>query len=120
MLVLPDMESMARPPRADRFRNGERLGQGFSTGNNDTKQLTAWRLFQAEPRAGNQFKDLSEEEVIHKIRFNLLHFDVRVDFVKVTQTPHWCRSLCRYRSRKSLSFNKDGVQARDPQCFWAS
>src|SRR5712671_6485313 len=82
---LTDMESMGQANKADRFRGVENLGQGFFNKNNDTKQFDRLETFAKLNRAPEiKFKDLRSELVTHHIRTNLLPFDVRVDFVKLT------------------------------------
>lgn len=108
---LTDMESMGQANKADRFRNAERLGQGFFNRNNDTKQFDRMETFAKLNRAPEiKFKDLSEEEVTHKIRYNLLHFDVRVDFVKVTADTALVPITLQIPFKEITFVNKDGVQ----------
>src|SRR5215470_10402211 len=81
---LTDMEAMGMANKADRFRNAEALGQGFFNQNNQVKQFDRMETFAKLNRAPEvKFKDL-EAVVNTKIRYNLLPFDARVDFVKVT------------------------------------
>jgi GWxTD domain-containing protein len=108
---LTDMESMGMANKADRFRNAEPLGQGFFNRNNDTKQFDRLETFSKLNRAPEiKFKDLSEEEVTHKIRYNLLHFDVRVDFVKVTADTALVPITLQIPFKEITFVNKDGVQ----------
>jgi GWxTD domain-containing protein len=108
---LTDMESMGQANKADRFRNAEPLGQGFFNKNNDTKQFDRMETFAKLNRAPEiKFKDLNEEEVTHKIRYNLLHFDVRVDFVKVTADTALVPITLQIPFREMTFVNKDGVQ----------
>src|SRR5205085_3419408 len=80
-------EGMGLAQKADRFVGGgiERLGKGpYSGGQTDPHlfdRLSQFHALQKPPAI--KFKDL-EEVVDHKIRYNLMPFDVRVDYVKVT------------------------------------
>src|SRR5262249_29088862 len=71
--------------KADRWNNGlETLGAGPNSGNLQTKmfdRLEQYAKLQKAPAV--KFKDL-QEIVTSKIRVNLMPFDVRADFVKVT------------------------------------
>ncbi len=79
-------EQMGMSSKASRFTNGgiEQLGQSPFNNDQQTKQFDRLEQFaklQAAPAI--KFKDL-EEVVRHKITVNLMPFDVRADFVKVT------------------------------------
>ncbi|HYL92809.1 MAG TPA: GWxTD domain-containing protein [Alphaproteobacteria bacterium] len=81
---LTTMEELGRSNKADRFRNVEALGEGPFNQNNQTKQfdrIATFAKLNAPPPV--KFKDL-EEVVNTHIRYNVLPFDVRVDFVRVT------------------------------------
>ncbi len=107
---LTDMESMGMANKADRFRNPEALGQGFFNQNNQTKQFDRLELFAKLNRAPEvKFKDL-EAVVNTKIRYNLLPFDVRVDFVKVTSDTVLVPITIQVPNRELTFVNKDGVQ----------
>jgi len=72
--------------KTNRFTNGglEQLGAGPFNQDLQTKEfdrLSQFAKLQAAPAV--KFKDL-EEIVSHKISVNLMPFDVRADFVKVT------------------------------------
>jgi GWxTD domain-containing protein len=56
-----------------------------------------------------KFKDL-EEVVTHKISVNLLPFDVRADFVKVTSDTVLMPVTIQIKNRDITFVNKDGVQ----------
>src|SRR5205085_2274196 len=78
---LTDYEAMGMSSKVDRFSGGgiERLGRGPFTEMNQSKQfdrLELWAKLQKAPPV--KFKDL-EEIVSHKLRYNLLPFDVRQD-----------------------------------------
>src|SRR5208283_4096265 len=79
-------ESMGMASKAQRFSGGglEQLGPGPQSAMQATKQFDRLEQFaklQSAPPV--KFKDL-EEIVSHKISVNLMPFDVRADFVKVT------------------------------------
>jgi hypothetical protein len=56
-----------------------------------------------------KFKDL-EEVVTHKIRYNTMPFEVRVDYVKVTSDTALVPITVQVRNRDVTFVNKDGVQ----------
>jgi GWxTD domain-containing protein len=108
---LTDQESLGLANKADRFRNFERLGTGFFNQNNDTKQFDRLETFAKVNRAPEvKFRELTEEVVSHKLRYNLLHFDVRVDFVKVTADTALVPITIQMPLRDMTFINKDGVQ----------
>jgi GWxTD domain-containing protein len=79
-------EEMGLANKADRFSGGglERLGAGPMSQDNQSKMFDRLEQFAKLNRPpAVKFKDL-EEVVSHKISVNLLPFDVRADFVKVT------------------------------------
>jgi GWxTD domain-containing protein len=107
---LTDMESMGQANKADRFRGVEAIGQGFFNKNNDTKQFDRLATFAKLNRAPEvKFKDL-EAVVNTKIRYNLLPFDVRVDFVRVTSDTVLVPITVQVPNRELTFVNKDGVQ----------
>src|SRR6266436_5426114 len=82
-LTLYEQQGMSS--KASRFNGGlERLGQGPFTQNNGAKEFDRLEQFaKLNKPPAVKFKDL-EEIVSHKITVNLMPFDVRADFVKVT------------------------------------
>ena len=108
---LTTMEEMGMANKADRFRGGiEQLGAGPFNGNNQTKQFDRLETFSklnAPPPV--KFKDLAEV-VTSKIRYNLLPFDVRVDFVKLTSDTVLVPITLQVPLRGLTFANKDGVQ----------
>jgi len=78
-------EQMGMSTKAQRFNGGmERLGPGPDSSSLQSKEFDRLEQFsklQAPPPV--KFKDL-EEVVSHKISVNLMPFDVRADFVRVT------------------------------------
>lgn len=107
---LTDMESMGMANKADRFRNAEALGTGFFNQGNQSKQFDRLEQFAKLNRAPDvKFKDL-EEVVNTKIRYNLLPFDVRIDFVKVTADTVLVPVTIQVPNSALTFVNKDGVQ----------
>jgi len=108
---LTDMESMGQANKADRFRGVESLGQGFFNQNNDTKQFDRLETFAKLNRAPDvKFNELRGELVTHHIRTNLLPFDVRVDFVKLTSDTVMVPITLQVPLRNLTFANKDGIQ----------
>lgn len=107
---LTDMESMGMANKADRFRGVEAIGKGFFNGQNDTKQFDRLATFARLNKAPEvKFKDL-EAVVNTKIRYNVLPFDVRVDFVRVTSDTVLVPITVQVPNRELTFVNKDGVQ----------
>lgn len=107
---LTTMEEMGMANKADRFRGIERLGAGPFNSNLQTKQFDRLETFaklNAPPPI--KFKDL-DEIVTHKIRYNLLPFDVRVDFVKLTSDTVLMPITVQVPMRSVTWVNKDGLQ----------
>jgi GWxTD domain-containing protein len=108
---LTQYEQMGMARKADRFNGGiERLGTGPFTNNQQTKQfdrLEQWAKLNKPPTV--KFKDL-EEIVSHKISVNLMPFDVRADFVRVTGDTVLVPVTIQIKNRDVTFVNKDGVQ----------
>jgi len=105
-------EQMGMSSKASRFNGGglERLGAGPMSSNQQTKQFDRLEQFaklQAPPPV--KFKDL-EEHVNTKIITNLMPFDVRSDFVKVTGDTVLVPITVQMKYRDITFANKDGVQ----------
>jgi GWxTD domain-containing protein len=105
-------EQMGLSNKADRFSTGglERLGPGPMSTDLQTKEfdrLEQYAKLQAPPPV--KFKDL-EEVVSHKISVNLMPFDVRADFVKVTGDTVLVPVTIQLKNRDITFTNKDGVQ----------
>jgi GWxTD domain-containing protein len=104
-------EQMGMATKAQRFSGGmERLGTGPGTSSNQSKQfdrLEQYSKLQAPPPV--KFKDL-EEVVSHKISVNLMPFDVRADFVRVTGDTVLVPFTVQLKNRDITFANKDGVQ----------
>jgi GWxTD domain-containing protein len=108
---LTTFEEMGVANKADRFRGGmESLGEGPFNRNLQTKQFDRLETFaklNAPPPI--KFKEL-DAIVTHKIRYNLLPFDVRVDFVKLTSDTVLVPVTLQVPLRNLTWANKDGVQ----------
>src|SRR6202171_6122201 len=105
-------EHMGMSSSASRFTNGgvEQLGQSPFNKDLQTKQFDRLEQFaklQAAPAI--KFKDL-EEVVSHKISVNLMPFDVRAGFVKVTSDTVLVPVTVQVKNRDVTFVNKDGVQ----------
>jgi GWxTD domain-containing protein len=105
-------EQMGMSSKASRFTGGgiEQLGQ--SPFNNDLQakqfdRLEQFAKLQAAPAV--KFKDLLEV-VSHKISVNLMPFDVRADFVKVTSDTVLVPVTIQIKNRDVTFQNKDGVE----------
>jgi GWxTD domain-containing protein len=107
---LTTMEEMGMANKADRFRGIERLGSGPFNTNLQTKQFDRLETFaklNAPPPV--KFKDL-DEIVTHKIRYNLLPFDVGVDFVKLTSDTVLMPITLQVPMNSVTWISKDGLQ----------
>jgi GWxTD domain-containing protein len=109
---LTQYEEMGLASKADRFTGGglEQLGTGPMSATNATKEfdrLGQYAKLQAPPPV--KYKDL-EEAVSTKIITNLMPFDVRTDFVKVTGDTVLVPITIQMKYRDITFANKDGVQ----------
>jgi hypothetical protein len=99
--------------KTDRFTHGgvEKIGLGpGGTLRAQSKQFDRLEQFAKLQKApAVKFKDL-EEVVTSKIRYNLLPFDVRVDFVRVTSDTVLVPVTVQIKNRDVTFVNKDGVQ----------
>jgi len=105
-------EQMGMSSKAARFSGGglEQLGAGPMSSNLQTKEFDRLEQFaklQAPPPV--KFKDL-EEIVNTKLITNLMPFDVRSDFVKVTGDTVLVPVTIQMKYRDITFNNKDGVQ----------
>jgi GWxTD domain-containing protein len=106
-------EQLGLASKTDRFSQAglERLGVG-PTGQTDLQSKEFERLeqfskLQQPPKV--KFADL-EEVVSHKISVNLMPFDVRADFVKVTSDTVLVPVTIQLKNRDITFVNKDGVE----------
>src|ERR1700686_187438 len=109
---LTQYEQMGMASKASRFTTGgpEQLGAGPNSSQQQTKQFDRLEQFaklQAPPPV--KFKDL-EEIVNTKLITNLMPFDVRSDFVKVTGDTVLVPITIQMKYRDITFSNKDGVQ----------
>src|SRR5438132_2589995 len=105
-------EQMGMANKASRFSGGglERLGTGPFSSNNQSKQFDRLETFyKLQKPPAVKFKDL-EEVVSHKINVNLMPFDVRTDFVRVTSDTVLVPVTVQVKNRDVTFVNKDGVQ----------
>ena len=105
-------EQMGMANKAGRFSGGglERLGAGPMSSTLQTKQFDRLEQFAKLNRPpAVKFKDL-EEIVSHKITVNLMPFDVRADFVKVTSDTVLTPITIQIKNRDITFANKDGVE----------
>ncbi len=105
-------EQMGMANKADRFTQGglEQLGAGPFNTDIQAKQfdrLSQFAKLQAAPAI--KFKDLLEV-VSHHISVNLMPFDVRADFVKVTSDTVLVPVTIQIKNRDVTFQNKDGVE----------
>jgi GWxTD domain-containing protein len=105
-------EQMGMASKASRFTGGgiEQLGQSPFNKDLQTKQFDRLEQFAKLNRApAVKFKDL-EEVVTHKINVNLMPFDVRADFVKVTSDTVLVPVTIQIKNRDVTFQNKDGIE----------
>ena len=106
-------EEMGLSNKTARFSGGNGLEQlGASPFNQDLQskefdRLTQFAKLQAAPAV--KFKDL-EEVVSHKLSVNLMPFDVRADFVKVTSDTVLVPVTIQIKNRDVTFQNKEGVE----------
>src|SRR5437773_12323550 len=107
-------EQMGRGSKADRFTGGnglERIGNGpMGASYNQSKEFDRLEQFsklnQAPPV---KFKDL-EEVVRTHISYNLMPFDVRTDFVRITSDTFLVPVTVQIKNRDITFADKDGIQ----------
>jgi GWxTD domain-containing protein len=105
-------EQMGMANKTSRFNGGglERLGVGPFNQDLQTKQFDRLEQFaKLNKPPAVKFKDL-EEIVSHKITVNLMPFDVRADFVKVTSDTVLTPITIQVKNRDITFTNKEGVQ----------
>jgi len=105
-------EQMGLANQADRFSGGglEQLGAGPMSQQNQTTQFDRLETYAKLQRAPTiKFKDL-DEVVTSKIRYNILPFDVRADFVRVTSDTVLVPVTLQIRKKDITYVNKDGIQ----------
>ncbi len=104
-------ESMGLANKADRFTGGlEQLGAGPFNQDLQSKQFDRLEQFAKLNRPpAVKFKDL-EEVVTSKVRYNLLPFDVRADFVRVTSDTVLVPIMLQVKKKNVTYVNKDGIE----------
>ena len=105
-------EQMGMANKTSRFTGGglEQLGSGPFNNDLQAKQFDRLEQFAKLSRApAVKFKDL-EEVVTHKINVNLMPFDVRADFVKVTSDTVLVPVTIQLKNRDVTFQNKDGIE----------
>lgn len=105
-------ESLGMASKTDRFTHGgiEQLGTSPLSADQSAKvfdRIEQFYKLQKPPAV--KFKDL-EEVVSHKISVNLMPFDVRADFVRVTSDTVLVPVTVQVKNRDVTFVNKDGVQ----------
>src|ERR1700723_1821557 len=105
-------EQMGMANKSSRFTSGglEQLGAGPFNQDLQSKQFERLEQFakiQAAPAV--KFKDL-EEVVSHKISVNLMPFDVRADFVRVTGDTVLVPVTIQIKNRDITFQNKEGIE----------
>jgi GWxTD domain-containing protein len=105
-------EQMGMSSKTSRFSGGGLEQLGASPFNQDLQskefdRLTQFAKLQAAPAV--KFKDL-EEVVSHKLSVNLMPFDVRADFVKVTSDTVLVPVTIQIKNRDVTFQNKEGVE----------
>jgi GWxTD domain-containing protein len=117
LLMVPNagltlLESMGMASKTDRFNrtDGTRLGQsigGQPASMNQFERLELFAKVQRPPQI--KFKDL-EAVVDTKITYNLMPFQVRTDFIKITNDTVLAAITVQLQN-KDMSFqNKEGIQ----------
>ena len=105
-------EQMGMSSKANRFTGGgmERLGQSPFNRDLQTKQFDRLEQFAKLSKAPSiKFKDL-EEKVTHHVTVNLMPFDVRADFVKVTSDTVLVPVTVQIKNRDVTFQNKEGIE----------
>src|SRR5208282_148687 len=105
-------EQMGMSNKTSRFSNGglEQLGAGPFNQDLQTKEfdrLSQFAKLQAAPAV--KFKDL-EEAISTKIIYNMMPFDVRADFVRVTSDTVLVPITIQLKNRDITFQNKDGIE----------
>jgi GWxTD domain-containing protein len=107
---LTQYEQMGLTSKADRIAGITNSNLGPNSGMDATKQfdkLEQWALLNQAPKI--KFKDL-EEVVSHKINVNLMPFDIRTDFVRVTGDTVLVPVTISVKNKDVTFVNKDGIQ----------
>lgn len=104
-------EQLGVAKQADRFQGGlETLPTGPDSSNQAAKEFDRLEQFaklQAAPPI--KFKDLAEQ-VGHRITYNPMPFDVRTDYVKITNETVLVPVTVQIKNRDITFADKDGIQ----------
>ncbi|HEY4899370.1 MAG TPA: GWxTD domain-containing protein [Terriglobales bacterium] len=103
-------EEMGITSKADRIAGIGNSTAGPMSGLDNTKQFDKLDLYaklQTAPKV--KFKDL-EEVVSHKINVNLMPFDIRTDFVRITGDTVLVPVTIQVKNKDITFVNKDGIQ----------
>jgi len=116
---LTDMEAMGLASKADRFNNtdGTRLGAamgGRGIRYNQFERLNQFVALQRPPQI--KFKDL-ETVVNTKISYNLMPFDYRTDFIKITEDTVLTPITIQLQNKDMTFQLKDGVQRAEVNIY---
>jgi GWxTD domain-containing protein len=109
---LTTAEEMGLSSKSDRMLNNNNNqfsshGTNSSTGGDQFSRIELLSKINAPPPI--KFKDL-EEVVTHKIRVNLMPFDVRTDFVRVTGDTVLTPITIQMKNKDITFVGKDGIQ----------
>ena len=108
-LTLYEQMGMARRRTASAAAAWKNWERGRSARNSEQGVRPPGEVLQAAKPPQVKFKDL-EEVVSHKISVNLMPFDVRTDFVRVTSDTVLVPITIQVKNRDITFVNKDGVQ----------
>ncbi len=114
---LTQYEQMGLASKSDRISGFGTAPQGPLSGQQNTQtfeRLEQWAALQQAPKI--KFKDL-EEVVSHKINVNLMPFDVRTDFVKITGDTVLTPVIISVKNKDITFVNKDGIQRGTANIF---
>jgi GWxTD domain-containing protein len=114
---LTQYEQMGLASKSDRISGFGNAPQGPLSGQQNTQtfeRLEQWAALQQAPKI--KFKDL-EEVVSHKINVNLMPFDVRTDFVKITGDTVLTPVIVSVKNKDITFVNKDGIQRGTANIF---
>ena len=103
-------EQQGLTTKADRIAGITNSTLGPMSGMDTTKQfdkIETWALLNQAPKV--KFKDL-EEVVSHKINVNLMPFDIRTDYVKVTGDTVLVPVTIQVKNKDITFVSKDGIQ----------
>jgi len=110
-------EQMGKGNRADRMMGTPGGTDPYGMNNNGTKQFDALERYAkltAPPPI--KFKDL-EEKVNTKIRYNLMPFDLRTDYVKVTSDTVLVPITIQIKTKDMTFIQKEGIQRASVNIF---